>query len=128
MIALDQIRAADFSVGQTLIVVSINGKLMLQPANLGTGLALDLSGATPVLKVVFPPVPTDQRVWNEVLTLSTAPNPMATLGHNPVMGTVTVYRNGVRLKPGLDYQVAGATLTFAYQGLVSDLWAADYSY
>lgn len=51
-----------------------------------------------------------------------------TLAHTPVAGSLTVYKNGVRMNPGAgnDYTLSGAIITSLADYDATDLWTADY--
>lgn len=53
-----------------------------------------------------------------------------TLAHSPVAGSLTVYKNGVRMNPGAgnDYTLAGTIITSLADYDATDLWTADYYY
>lgn len=55
-------------------------------------------------------------------------NRVYTLAQMPVDGSEQVYRNGVRMRRGLDYTIAGATMTFVLDQTpqVGDVLTADY--
>lgn len=53
-------------------------------------------------------------------------NTVFTLAHLPTVGTVTVYRNGLREHPGVGYTVSGTALTFSTAPLADDDIFVDY--
>lgn len=95
--------------------------MMLTPggsllAQLGEGIVLDTSGAVPVLRAVTPAaVPVDTV---EVFAAAAGPQMAFTIGADAAGGQVKVWRNGLRMAPGVDYTVAGRVVTFtAEQGM-----------
>jgi len=50
------------------------------------------------------------------------------LAHTPITGTLAIYRNGMRQKPGLDYNASGPAITFAVASTpqTDDVLLADY--
>ena len=95
---------------------------------LDPSIIIDTTGPLPMLRVFFPPTP-PAPVWirNEALAVTDV-LPTWTLANTLVAGTQAVYRNGLRLTPGLDYTVAGNVITFAVAAVpqAGDNLLADY--
>lgn len=54
-------------------------------------------------------------------------NPYFRVAKAPIPASLHIYRNGIRLKMGLDYNVgAGRTITFRYLPAPGDVLIADY--
>lgn len=92
----------------------------------GTGVTATAIGAAATASI--PGGTGNTFVYNEVPTDNG--NGTYTLAHTPVAGTVTVYKNGARLKvlSGNDYTISGTTITLliAYESTAQFL--VDYQY
>lgn len=53
-------------------------------------------------------------------------NTVFTLANTPVTGSVKVFLNGLRMKPTVDYNISGTTITFVTAPATSDTLIADY--
>jgi hypothetical protein len=68
-------------------------------------------------------------VFNEAPTGSiNGSNTTFTLANTPTSSTISLYQNGIRLKPGAgnDYTVSGATITMITAPMTGDYLSADY--
>lgn len=65
--------------------------------------------------------------WQDSLT-ATATATAMTLGASPVTKSLIVWKNGHVLRPGTDYTLSGATVTFASTLATSDQIVTQYSY
>lgn len=57
-------------------------------------------------------------------------NDTYTLAHTPISGSLHLYRNGMRMKPSIDYTVSGSTITFLDVSVPQELdqLLVDYRY
>jgi len=93
---------------------------------LDASVAIDTSGARPVLKaIVIQASSTDVFGENYV---ATAGQTALTLAHLPLAGSVRVVVNGLRYTQGVDYTIAGATVTFLKATGAADLLVFDYKF
>jgi len=109
-----------------MAVIQINGKIIM--ADIGAGLILDTpTTGIPVLRAAQVILP--NRVVGEVPVAGATPA-VFTLANIPKVGTLAVYRNGIRQKLVLDYNLAGKVVTFIsyYDGDTSPTIVADYEY
>lgn len=53
-----------------------------------------------------------------------------TIAHNPIAGTVRLYRGGARQEAGIgnDYTISGANITLAFALSTGEILLADYNY
>lgn len=123
-IPIGSLKAATGAVQLTIVLA--NGQVVV--ADVGSGLVLDVSGAKPVLRVA-PTAPASTNVVGEVPVTKTDPL-VFDLARAPKTGTLALYRNGVRQRLGLDYTLAGTTITFIphYAGDSNPVLVADYTY
>lgn len=121
-----QVAGAPTTAGNIFVVLP-DGRLA--QADLGPNLTIDLTGTKPVLKVVIPPpAQTINFVDDETLTASST-NPLVyPLAKAPIPGTLKVYRNGMRQRPGVDYTASSQSITFVsyYATDPGALVSADY--
>lgn len=55
-------------------------------------------------------------------------NLVFTVAHTPTSGTLKLYKNGLRLKRGVDYTISVATITMLYSMDVGSTLVCDYRY
>lgn len=51
-----------------------------------------------------------------------------TVVNTPTSGSLKLFKNGLRMKPGLDYTISVATITFLFTPQVGDILLCDYRY
>ena len=103
-----QLAAPQFS--GPAVIVYVPGGPGYRAAKLDPSVVLDTSGSTPVLKAVVAAV---RQVIGEAYDVTATTTTTITLVNPPIVGTLQAYRNGIRLRPGPDYTLAGAVVTFA---------------
>jgi hypothetical protein len=102
------------------VLVIVNGALTV--AALSPSVVIDVSGVQAVIRAVpVLPMPTEEE-------FSPATGQVAfTLAGTPMVGTLEVFRNGVRMRAGRDFTAAGKVVTFTTQPVASgDLIVARY--
>lgn len=122
----NQLRGVALPTG-TLFIVLPSG--MVAQADLGPGLELDLTGPRPVLKATLPPpVLQPVEVNDEVPTPGASAALNFALAADPLPGSLKLWRNGIRMKAGLDYTLSGRQITFipAYSSDEAPVLLADY--
>jgi hypothetical protein len=115
--ALEQIKSA---TGFTGVVVLVNGTFMV--AQLSPSVMIDTSGPQPVIRAVpVLPMPTEEE-------FSPATGQVAfTLAGTPMVGTLEVFRNGIRMRVGRDFSITAKVVTFTAQPVaIGDLIVARY--
>jgi hypothetical protein len=104
----------------------------IQPTgNPGCFVSLDATGHFQCVPLPAPPA-VPARLYNQIAKVL---DPLAftwTLPSLPNSATLVIYRNGLRMLPGIDYTVAGAVVTFTggtsgQTSQPSDNIAADYN-
>lgn len=109
-----------------MAIIQINGKIIM--ADIGGGLILETPPTgNPILRAAAVALP--NRAVGEVPVAGATPA-VFTLANIPKAGTLALYRNGIRQKPVLDYNLAGKVITFIpyYDSDLSPTIVADYEY
>lgn len=122
---LEQIRPPA-TITQTTVVMVIGGEFVTATLDANS---FSYDPVTKTLRAIAATSPTTE-VNDEVVT-ATGGMPTLTLSRTfAVLYSLAVYRNGLRLRPTLDYTVAGNVITFA-QGAAprqGDVVACDYRF
>lgn len=113
--------------GPSVQVVKRDGTIAI--AQLDGTIVLDESTSPPTLRAVGVG-PTTREMWGEAFA-PTGPTPSINLSQAPVVGTVRVFLNGLRLTQAIDtYTIADRTITFATanQPQAGDVICVDYRF
>ncbi len=126
-----QLLSNQIIVVQSIVTYQGTVTMVLACYQLDTNFTIDNGTSPPTLKVSgsggggSSPLFVDNEVPSGSVNGS---NNNFTVAHTPITGSVKVYRNGLRMKPTVDYTITGATISFLETPLTGDLLLADYRY
>lgn len=105
-------------------IPAVEGSLYLRTQN-GNGSAYIMAGG--VWQLLGAGSPGSTFVVGETPS-GTVPGTSFTLAHSPVSGSVSLYRNGIRLSVTTDYTISVGSITTVQTIQSSDQFLADYRY